>query len=68
MSLELLKDFYADGIQKNVFVNLSADLLVMNDNLFFTAILESDFIKNQDLNLKEIFEGYFKIRFNGILK
>lgn len=68
LSLDLLKDFYADGIKKNVFMDLSADLLVMNDNLFFTAILESDFIKNQDLNLKEIFEGYFKIRFNGILK
>jgi hypothetical protein len=40
----------------------------MNDNLFFSAILESDFLKNQELNLKEIFEGYFKIRFKGILK
>ncbi len=67
-SLQLLKEFYADGIQKNVFVDLSAEILVMNDDLFFTAILESDFMDSKDINLKTLFEGYFKIRFNGILK
>jgi AcrR family transcriptional regulator len=68
MSLLLLKEFYADGIKKNVFIDLSAEILVMNDDLFFTAILESDFMNSTDTNLKTLFEGYFKIRFNGILK
>lgn len=68
LSLTLLKEFYADGIKKNVFVDLSAELLVMNDDLFFTAILESDFMSTRDTDLKTLFEGYFKIRFNGILK
>lgn len=67
-SLQLLKEFYADGIRKNVFVDLSAEILVMNDDLFFTAILESDFMDSKETNLKTLFEGYFKIRFNGILK
>lgn len=67
-SLTLLKEFYADGIEKNVFVDLSAELLVMNDDLFFTAILESDYMDSKETNLKTLFEGYFKIRFNGILK
>ncbi len=68
MSLDTLRDFYEDGIKKNVFINLSADILVLNDDLFFTAILESDFMETQKLDLKTLFEGYFKIRFNGILK
>jgi AcrR family transcriptional regulator len=68
MSLLLLKEFYADGITKNVFVDLTAEMLVMNDDLFFTAILESDFMDSKENNLKTLFEGYFKIRFNGILK
>jgi len=68
MSLDTLRDFYEDRIKKNVFINLSADILVLNDDLFFTAILESDFMETQKLDLKTLFEGYFKIRFNGILK
>jgi AcrR family transcriptional regulator len=68
LSLNLLKEFYADGIRKNVFIDLTAEMLVMNDDLFFTAILESDFMETKETNLKTLFEGYFKIRFNGILK
>ena len=68
MSLNLLRDFYEDGIAKNVFIDLTAEQLVLNDELFFTAILESEFLQNQKHDLKTLFEGYFKIRFNGILK
>jgi AcrR family transcriptional regulator len=68
MSLNLLKNFYEDGVEKMVFVDLSPELLVLNDSLFFTAILESDFLTTQSNDLKTLFEGYFKIRFNGILK
>lgn len=67
LSLNLLKEFYADGTRKKVFVDLPAEMLVMNDDLFFTAILESDFMNSKETDLKTLFEGYFKIRFNGIL-
>lgn len=66
-SIDLLKIFYLKGIEAGEFRGNNADLLASNDDLFFTAILETDFLSRQKHNLKELFEIYFEVRFHGLL-
>lgn len=66
-SIQLLKDFYKSGIQKGEFRNLDPELLSANDDLFFTAILETDFLSDKIFSIQELFNNYFRARFEGIL-
>jgi len=68
LSIELLKQFYAEGIKDGAFIDVSTDILAINDELFFDAIVNPEFLRNRNLNLKEAFDGYFKIRFEGIIR
>lgn len=67
-SVELLEGFYQNGIESGDFSKLDPKLLAANDDIFFTAILETDFLENKDFSLQELFEVYFNSRFRGILK
>jgi AcrR family transcriptional regulator len=68
MSIDLLKQFYTEGIKDGAFIDVSPDVLALNDELFFDAIVNPEFLRNRNLNLKEAFDGYFKIRFEGIIR
>lgn len=68
MSIDLLKQFYTEGIKDGAFIDVSPDVLAINDELFFDAIVNPEFLRNRNLNLKEAFDGYFKIRFEGIIR
>lgn len=66
-SISLLEDFYKSGIHAGAFRDLDPKMLAANDDIFFTAILETDFLANKDFGIKELFENYFKTRFQGLL-
>lgn len=67
-SITLLEGFYQAGITSGDFINLNPKLLAANDDVFFTAILETDFLENKDFSIQELFEIYFNSRFKGILQ
>lgn len=67
-SIVLLEDFYGRGIESGDFRNLDPKLLAANDDLFFTAILETEFLNDKTFSIHELFENYFNSRFKGILK
>lgn len=68
MALGELKVFYVSGIQEGTFGDINPDLMVLSDELFFDALTNPEFLNSRGLNLKTAFEGYFKMRFHGILK
>lgn len=68
LSLELLKQFYAEGIKDGAFIDVSPEILAMNDELFFDALINPAFLAQRNLTLKMAFDGYFKIRFEGIIR
>ncbi|MCB9189462.1 MAG: TetR/AcrR family transcriptional regulator [Flavobacteriales bacterium] len=67
ISITLLRDFYQSGINAGEFRNLNPELLSANDDLFFTAILETDFLSDKTYSIQELFNNYFRARFQGIL-
>lgn len=67
-SIALLEDFYAKGVKAGAFRNIDPKLLAANDDLFFTAILETEFLSDKSFSIHELFESYFNARFKGILK
>lgn len=66
-ALSVLKRFYQAGISAGVFEDIDTDILVLSDELFFDALTNPEFLERKGINLKEAFDSYFKMRFNGIL-
>lgn len=66
-SIQLLEDFYQKGIESGEFRKINPTLLAANDDLFFTAILETDFLSDKNFSIQQVFETYFNSRFQGIL-
>lgn len=66
MSIKLLEDFYKKGMESGDFRSIDPRILAGNDDIFFTAILETNFLSKQDFTIKDLFEGYFNARFTGI--
>ena len=66
-SIGLLEDFYRQGIEANEFRSLNPTLMAANDDLFFTTIMETDFLSDKEFSIQELFECYFLSRFQGIL-
>ncbi|MCF8275894.1 MAG: TetR/AcrR family transcriptional regulator [Flavobacteriales bacterium] len=67
MALSILKNFYQDGIADGKFQDINPDLMVLSDELFFDALTNPEYLTSKGLNLQAAFEGYFKMRFYGIL-
>lgn len=68
MALTELRSFYVDGIRDGEFDDISPDLMVLSDELFFDALTNPDYLAAKGLNLQHAFDSYFRMRFYGILK
>ena len=63
-----LQVFYKQGIEAGFFNDISPNLLVANDKMFFDSISDPDFLKEHDLTLQSAFRDYFKLRTGGLFK
>jgi len=68
LALRILKNFYKSGISAGVFQNINPDLMVLSDELFFDALTNPEYLTSKELDLRTAFEGYFQMRFYGILR
>lgn len=68
MALHILRAFYLNGIRDKVFEDINPDLMVLSDELFFDALTNPELLAEKGLNLQAAFEGYFRMRFYGILR
>ncbi|MCB9194941.1 MAG: TetR/AcrR family transcriptional regulator [Flavobacteriales bacterium] len=67
-SILLLTNFYSEGVKAEAFKDFDPKLLAALDDMFFTTMLETDFLNNKSYSVKQLFEQYFKTRFEGLLK
>ncbi len=67
-TLAILKEYYKEGIDLKIFKNISPSLMIASDNYFFTIMADPDFLKENDLNMQNAFEQYFKMKLYGILE
>jgi len=68
LALSVLKKFYEDGIRAGVFNDIDTDIMVLSDELFFDALTNPEYLTAKGINLKDAFESYFRMRFDGILR
>jgi AcrR family transcriptional regulator len=65
---EVLTNFYNDGKKEGFFVNINTSILVMSDTMFFNAISDVNFLKNNNISLRTAFDEYFRMKCFGFIK
>lgn len=64
--ISILTDFYARGIEQNIFRPIHPAILSLSDRLMFTALSDASFLTAHQLTLSEAFMQYFEIRLHGV--
>ena len=68
MALEILREFYSEGIKQKKFIDINPDYLLLQDELFFNTLSNPEILTSKKLKLKDTFDAYFEIRFHGIIR
>ncbi|PSR04020.1 MAG: hypothetical protein BRD50_04690 [Bacteroidetes bacterium SW_11_45_7] len=63
----LVGQFYQEGIDKGVLKDVNPAVLIMSDQLFFTRLIDPDFLQNHNLTIEEVFRDYFKVKLEGAI-
>ncbi len=63
----LISQFYQEGIDKGVLKDVNPAVLIMSDQLFFTRLIDPDFLHNNNLTIEEVFRDYFKVKLEGAI-
>ncbi len=67
-ALQILREYYEEGIASGALENANSSLMVMSDRFFLRALSDPDFLNSHQLTLEEAFKQYFRIKFFGIVK
>lgn len=67
-ALQVLQQFYEEGIAGGVLRKASSSLMVMSDRFFLQSLSDPDFLNSHHLTLDEAFKQYFEMKFFGIVK
>jgi len=67
-SVDLLKQFYQQGIELGYFHDVSPTILALNDKLFFDAISDPDFLLEHNITMQQAFKDYLTLRVKGLIK
>lgn len=67
-ALQVLRQYYEEGIASGALRKASASLMVMSDRFFLQSLSDPDFLDSHCLSLNEAFTQYFEMKFFGIVK
>jgi len=67
-ALQVLQQYYEEGIASGVLRKASASLMVMSDRFFLQSLSDPGFLDSHRLTLDEAFRQYFETKFFGIVK
>lgn len=67
-AMEILKEYYQQGIDDGIFIDVDPALMVMSDRFFFQSLSDPDFLISHNLTINQAFQQYFKMKFSGIVK
>jgi AcrR family transcriptional regulator len=63
-----LEEYYIEGVNRGIFKGIHPQVLILNDNLFFEAILSKQFLTDKSgLTVEDALNDYFKLKFHGLL-
>ncbi|GAB4410306.1 MAG: hypothetical protein OHK0053_37120 [Microscillaceae bacterium] len=65
---QLTGAFYRQGITQEAFQSIHPGILVLNDQLFFRALTNPDFLASQGLTLRQAFDQFLQLKFFGLLR
>ncbi|MGK0391448.1 MAG: AcrR family transcriptional regulator [Maribacter sp.] len=64
----VLEQYYREGIEKGVFRNIHPAILAHSDRFFFKELVDPKFLAEKGISANEAFEGYFDLKFRGLMK
>ncbi len=67
LAMKVMAAHYQTGMERGIFNRFSLPVLVMTDQLFFTALTDPKFLEDNKLSLQEAFDQYFRMKLFGIL-
>lgn len=65
-AIGVLSDFYKQGIKEKKIRKTDLSILRLADELFFSALLNPEFLVTSKLSLQEAFEQYFELKWRGM--
>lgn len=67
-AVQLLTQYYEEGMQKGFFNKLNARMLSLNDLILFRSFSDPQFLKENNLTIQQAFQDYYEIRCKGLMK
>ncbi|MEZ4929166.1 MAG: TetR/AcrR family transcriptional regulator [Chitinophagales bacterium] len=67
-AVELLTQYYEEGMNKGFFNKLNSRMLSLSDLIMFRQFSDSQFLKENNLTIQQAFQDYYKIRCEGLMK
>lgn len=67
-ALQILRDYYEEGIANGLLERANSSLMVMSDRFFLQSLSDPDFLNSHQLTLQEAFRQYFKMKFFGLVR
>ncbi|MGB1204156.1 MAG: TetR/AcrR family transcriptional regulator [Chitinophagales bacterium] len=67
-SIDVLRDYYIEGIKQGIFNDINPTIMVLSDQLFFQALSEPNFLISNGLTIQAAFQAYFEMRMYGFVK
>lgn len=67
-TIQVLMNFYQNGIALGVFNDVNPKMLGLTDRIFLNALTNPEILLQYELSIQEAFEQYFKMKFFGLLK
>lgn len=65
-AVESFSNFYLQGMKKNEIKKYDVSILKIADRLFFSALLDPEFLNENSLSLRTGFQQYFQLKWKGI--
>jgi AcrR family transcriptional regulator len=66
-SVENLKLYYQNGIDRGIFRKFNVDVMASYDLAFFDMMINPEFLLKNNVRIQTAFYEYFNMKFNGIL-
>lgn len=65
-AIGVLSEFYKEGIAVNEIRKVDLSILILADELFFSALLNPEFLEENHLSLQKAFQEYFELKWRGM--
>ncbi|MCR9204741.1 MAG: TetR/AcrR family transcriptional regulator [Halobacteriovoraceae bacterium] len=65
-AIGVLSNFYEEGMKESKIREVDLSILKLADELFFSALLNPEFLRESNLSLQKAFDQYFELKWKGM--